>query len=200
MQFLITSAGTSNHCAVLNHSERSARSPDLSRHQITRSASVRKYQLLIVGAVILLDRITKLLVIRGIPVGEDVTIIPGLFQLSHWENTGAAFSMFAESSSPFRTAGLIAFSGVATLIVLFLLWKHAPALDTISVSLCLILGGAVGNLWDRIGKARVTDFLDFYIGDHHWPPFNIADSAIVIGALLLAYTLMFASRPARTAR
>lgn len=161
---------------------------------------MRKYQCLIVAALIVLDRITKLLVSRGIRIGEGVSVIPGLFQLSHWENTGAAFSIFAESSSPFRTAGLIAFSGVATLIVVFLLWKHTPTLDTISLSLCLILGGALGNLWDRVAKATVTDFLDFYIGDHHWPPFNVADSAIVIGAVLLMYKLLFASKPARTAR
>jgi signal peptidase II len=161
---------------------------------------VRKYQLLIAAAVILLDRVTKLLIIHGIPVGEEIPLVPGLFQLSHWENTGAAFSMFADSNSPFRTAGLIAFSGIAILVVVYLLWKHAPALDSIGISLCLILGGAVGNLWDRLAKGTVTDFLDFYIGEHHWPPFNIADSAIVIGAALLMFKLLFASRPARTAR
>jgi signal peptidase II len=161
---------------------------------------MRKYQLLITAAVILLDRFSKLLVISHIPLTQDVPIIPGLFQLSHWENTGAAFSMFADSSSPWRTAGLIAFSAVAVVVVCYLLWKHGPALDLTSVCLCLILGGAVGNLWDRITKATVTDFLDFYIGEHHWPPFNVADSAIVVGAVLLMVRILFAPKHHRAAR
>lgn len=161
---------------------------------------MRKYQLLIVAAVILLDHLTKLLVIHGIPVGDDIPIVPGLFQLSHWENTGAAFSMFASSTSPWRTFGLIAFSVIACIVVCYLLWKHGPALDISSLSLCLILGGALGNLWDRVAKARVTDFLDFYVGDHHWPPFNVADSAIVIGAALLIITILLTPHQERRTR
>jgi signal peptidase II len=161
---------------------------------------MRKHQLLITAAVILLDRMSKLLVIRHIPIGDEISIIPGLFQLSHWENTGAAFSMFADSSSPWRTAGLIAFSLIAVTVVCYLLWKHGPALDITAICLCLILGGALGNLWDRIGKATVTDFLDFYIGEHHWPPFNIADSAIVVGAVLLMAKVLLAPKHDRVTR
>jgi signal peptidase II len=156
---------------------------------------MRKYQLLIIAAVVLLDRVTKLLIIRQLPVAHEVPIIPGLFQLSHWENTGAAFSMFADATSPWRTFGLIAFSVLACVVVSYLLWHHRPVLDFTSVSLCLIFGGALGNLWDRLGKGTVTDFLDFYIGPHHWPPFNIADSAIVVGALLLIVTILFPRKP-----
>lgn len=155
---------------------------------------MRKRQVLIVAAVILLDQLTKLLVVHSIPVGEEIPIIPGLFQLTHWENTGAAFSMFANSTSPWRTFGLIAFSIIACIVVSYLLWKRGPALDTSSLSLCLILGGALGNLWDRFVKAGVTDFLDFYVGSHHWPPFNVADSAIVMGAALLIITILLAPR------
>lgn len=153
---------------------------------------MRKYQALIAAAVILLDRLSKLLVIRRIPVAEEISIIPGLFQLSHWENTGAAFSIFADSSSPWRTAGLIGFALVASAVVCYLLWKHGNTLDLIASSLCLILGGALGNLWDRLQQGTVTDFLDFYIGNHHWPPFNVADSAIVVGAILLMARIFFA--------
>lgn len=153
---------------------------------------MRKYQALITAAVILLDRITKLLVISRIPVAHEVSIIPGLFQLSHWENTGAAFSIFADSSSPWRTAGLIGFSVAACAVVCYLLWKRGYTLDLIAISLCLILGGALGNLWDRLRQGTVTDFLDFYIGNHHWPPFNVADSAIVVGAILLMARILLA--------
>jgi|ERR1041385_2423409 signal peptidase II len=155
---------------------------------------MRTYQVLIAAAVILLDRIAKLLVIQRIPVAHEIPIIPGLFQLSHWENTGAAFSMFADSSSPWRTAGLITFSVVACAIVCYLLWKQGDALNSIAISLCLILGGAIGNLWDRLRQGTVTDFLDFYIGNHHWPPFNVADSAIVVGAVLLMARITFAPK------
>ena len=154
----------------------------------------RSWQLVIAASVILLDRITKLVVIARIPVAREISVIPGLFQLAHWENTGAAFSMFADSNSPWRTAGLIAFSGVAALVVSWLLVKSGPGLNSTTAALSLVLGGAVGNLWDRIQKGTVTDFLDFYLGDHHWPPFNVADSAIVIGSILLLTVLLAPKR------
>jgi signal peptidase II len=151
---------------------------------------MRKSQFLIVAAVIALDRLTKWLVIRHLPEAHEISVIPGVFQLSHWENTGAAFSMFADSSSPLRTLGLIGFAVAALLVVGFLLWKSGSALNSITLALSLIMGGASGNLWDRVARGTVTDFLDFYIGQHHWPPFNIADSAIVIGSLLLMWKIM----------
>jgi signal peptidase II len=70
--------------------------------------------------------------------------------------------------------------------------KRGNTLDLIAISLCLILGGALGNLWDRLRQGTVTDFLDFYIGNHHWPPFNVADSAIVVGAILLMARILLA--------
>ncbi len=159
---------------------------------------MRKYQLLIAAAVLLLDRVTKLLILAKLPEAHSVTIIPGLFQFAHWENTGAAFSMFADSASPWRTGGLIVFSALAISVVLVLLWKNGPQLTSTTTALCLVLGGAAGNLWDRATKGTVTDFLDFYIGDHHWPPFNVADSAIVVGAILLILTIILpTSRSAR---
>ena len=144
-----------------------------------------KRPLLIALAVLLLDRITKWAIAQTIPLEDAVNIIPGFFRLTHLENTGAAFSLFADSASPFRTALLIAFSVAALAVVSFLLWKDRSIFHSGTLALSLILGGAVGNLWDRVFAGKVTDFLDFYIGMHHWPPFNIADSAIVIGALLL---------------
>jgi signal peptidase II len=141
--------------------------------------------LLIALAVLLLDRITKWAIAQTIPLEDAVNIIPGFFRLTHLENTGAAFSLFADSSSPFRTTLLITFSVAALAVVSVLLWKDRGVFHSGTLALSLILGGAVGNLWDRVSDGKVTDFLDFYIGAHHWPPFNVADSAIVIGALLL---------------
>jgi signal peptidase II len=149
-----------------------------------------KRPLLIALAVLLLDRITKRVVGQTIPLDDVVNIVPGFFRLTHLENTGAAFSLFADSTSPFRTALLIAFSVAALAVVSVLLWKDRNVFHSGTLALSLILGGAVGNLWDRLADGKVTDFLDFYIGAHHWPPFNIADSAIVIGALLLLVRML----------
>ena len=144
-----------------------------------------KRPLLIALAVLLLDRITKWAVEQTIPLEDAINIVPGFFRLTHLENTGAAFSLFANSTSPFKTALLIAFSVAALAVVSVLLWKGRSVFNAGTLALSLILGGAVGNLWDRLADGKVTDFLDFYIGVHHWPPFNIADSAIVVGAFLL---------------
>jgi signal peptidase II len=144
-----------------------------------------KRPLLIALAVLLLDRITKWAIAQTIPLEDSTNIIPGFFRLTHLENTGAAFSLFADSASPFRTALLITFSVAALAVVSVLLWKDRRVFHSGTLALSLILGGAVGNLWDRVSDGKVTDFLDFYIGAHQWPPFNVADSAIVVGALLL---------------
>lgn len=158
-----------------------------------------KRPLLIALAVLLLDRITKWAIAQTIPLEDAVNIIPDFFRLTHLENTGAAFSLFADSSSPFRTALLIAFSVAALAVVSFLLWKDRSVFHSGTLALSLILGGAVGNLWDRAFYGKVTDFLDFYIGVHHWPPFNVADSAIVVGALLLFMRMLRKDGRSRTA-
>jgi signal peptidase II len=154
-----------------------------------------KRHLLIALAVFVLDRITKLVIMKTILLDDAISIIPGFFRLTHLENPGAAFSLFAESTSPFRTALLVLFSLAALIVVGVLLWKDRNQFNTVTLSLSLILGGAIGNLWDRLADGRVTDFLDFYLGIHHWPPFNVADSAIVIGALLLLLRMLRKEQP-----
>jgi signal peptidase II len=155
-----------------------------------------KRHLLIAIAVLLLDRLTKWAIVQTIVLEDAVSIVPGFFRLTHLENPGAAFSLFAESTSPFKTALLIAFSLAALVVVALLLWKDRNTFNAGTLALSLILGGALGNLWDRLADGKVTDFLDFYIGAHHWPPFNIADSAIVVGALLLLLRMLRVEKPA----
>jgi len=157
-----------------------------------------KRHLLIAIAVVVLDRVTKWAIVQTITLDDAINIIPGLFRLTHLENTGAAFSLFADSTSPFKTMLLIAFSLGALAVVSFLLWKERAIFNAGTLALSLILGGAVGNLWDRLTDGKVTDFLDFYIGIHHWPPFNIADSAIVVGALLLLMRMLRTNQPRQT--
>ncbi len=147
--------------------------------------------------VILLDRWTKRVVAARIPMFTHIQIIPGFFRLTHTENTGAAFSLFADSPSHWKTGLLIGFSVIAMVIVSVLLWRQRSALTITGIALSLILGGAVGNLWDRVASGRVVDFLLFYVKQYQWPVFNLADSAIVVGAGLLVAEILF-SRPKKS--
>ncbi len=142
--------------------------------------------------VILLDRWTKHLVAVRIPMYREIPIIPGFFSVTHTENTGAAFSLFADSPSHWKTAMLIGFSLIAMIVVSILLWKQSRPLTMTGIALSLILGGAVGNLWDRVASGRVIDFLLAYVKTYRWPVFNLADSAIVVGATLLVLEIIFA--------
>ncbi len=153
--------------------------------------SARFTYLLIALIVVLLDRWTKRLVAHRIPLYSHIQIIPGLFRLTHTENTGAAFSLFADSTAPWKTGLLIAFSVVALLVVSVLLWKNNHAHIVTGIGLSLIMGGALGNLWDRATSGRVVDFLLFYVKRYQWPVFNLADSAIVVGAGLLVIEILF---------
>jgi signal peptidase II len=154
--------------------------------------SARALYLLIALVVVLLDRWSKHLVAQRIRLYAHVQVIPGFFRLTHTENTGAAFSLFADSPAPWKTALLIAFSVIALIVVSTLLWKNHHAHIVTGVALSLIMGGAVGNLWDRLARGRVIDFLLVYVKQYQWPVFNLADSAIVIGAGLLILEILFA--------
>jgi signal peptidase II len=141
--------------------------------------------------VVLIDRWTKRMVAARIEMYTHIQIIPGFFRLTHTENTGAAFSLFADSPSHWKTTLLIGFSLIAMVIVSVLLWKQARALAITGIALSLILGGAAGNLWDRVASGRVVDFLLFYFKQYQWPVFNLADSAIVVGAALLVIEILW---------
>jgi signal peptidase II len=153
--------------------------------------SARTFYLLIALVVVLLDRLTKHLVAQRIPLYSHIQVIPGFLRLTHTENTGAAFSLFADSPTPWKTGLLIAFSVIALLVVGVLLWKNHHAHMVTGIGLSLIMGGALGNLWDRLARGRVVDFLLFYVKRYQWPVFNLADSAIVIGAGLLVLEILF---------
>lgn len=156
---------------------------------------MRKFHFLIAFLIVLLDRATKWIVARNISLHDSIQLIPHVFYLTHAENRGAAFGLFAESPSPWKIAMLILFSVVALVIVSALLWRSGHAMTVTGVGLSLILGGAVGNLWDRLLHGRVVDFLLVYIGPYEWPAFNVADSAIVVGAGLLVYEILFDKSP-----
>ncbi|AXC12565.1 Lipoprotein signal peptidase [Acidisarcina polymorpha] len=140
--------------------------------------------------IILLDRVTKVWVSNHIELGSARTIIPGVFSISHVLNDGAAFSLFSYSSRPqLVRIMLIAFSIIAALAVFAFLLKLGRQLTATTVALALILGGAIGNVYDRLVYGTVIDFLEVHIilghWNYHWPDFNVADSAIVCGGILL---------------
>ena len=153
--------------------------------------SVRAVHSLLAVLVVILDRWSKRLVATHIQMYTHIQVIPGFFRITHTENTGAAFSLFADSPSHWKTAALITFSVVAMIVVSILLWKQTRALTLTGIAFSLILGGAVGNLWDRVASGRVVDFLLFYVKQYQWPVFNLADSAIVVGASLLVLEIIF---------
>jgi signal peptidase II len=152
----------------------------------TEPGDRRGVALAIAAVVVILDRITKRIVTQQLPNGQAHTVIPGIFRITDVHNTGAAFSMFAESASPTTVRNiLIAFSVLAVIVLLAMLWRAGRVLSLSSIALALILGGAFGNLYDRVRYSYVVDFLEVHIGSYHWPDFNVADSCIVIGACLL---------------
>jgi signal peptidase II len=157
---------------------------------MTESSSSRPsrlpWLLLISLGVIALDRWSKLWVAHHIELGQAIPVIPRVFRLTHVLNDGAAFSLFADSASPEHVRwALIAFSSAAALAVLIALIKLGRRFTIATFALSLILGGAIGNDYDRIRFASVIDFLEVHIFSYHWPDFNVADSAIVTGACLL---------------
>jgi signal peptidase II len=146
--------------------------------------------------VALLDRLTKWIVESRVGFFDTYKVIPGFFDIVHSQNRGAAFGLFNDSTSEWKTLllGVIALGAVAGLAAM--LWRPQK-LDRLSLwGFTLILGGAAGNVYDRLVLGRVTDFLELYIADWHWPTFNVADSAITIGSGLLIIEML---RPKRQA-
>lgn len=142
--------------------------------------------LLITAAIFSADRWTKTWVAQHISIGSAIPILPGVLRITHWLNEGAAFSLFADTASP-RTVriALIVFTCVAASAVLIAMVRMGNRITVSTVALALILGGALGNVHDRVEYGSVIDFIEVHIFRYHWPDFNVADSAIVTGACLL---------------
>jgi signal peptidase II len=157
----------------------------------------RWWPFIITAVVVVLDRITKFLVEREIAFWERIQVIPGFFQIVHTRNTGIAFGFF-QSDTGESSGLLILFTVLVMGFLAAVLWNAGKDGGkehwTLRAALGLILGGAIGNLYDRAILGSVTDFLDFYAGANHFPVFNVADSAITVGASLLVINLWIGSR------
>jgi signal peptidase II len=146
----------------------------------------------IAALVILVDRVSKICIQRSMGLVDSVSVIPDWLRIVHTENPGAAFGFMAESNSYLRSAVLV---GVSTVVLIFVasgLWGRASSFTSIGArsALSFVLGGAVGNLYDRIAHGTVTDFIEVYHGNWSFPAFNVADSAITVGAILLLMDLV----------
>lgn len=149
----------------------------------------------VTGSIVLLDQLTKQQIMQTMRLHESISIIPNLFSLTYIRNPGAAFGLLAGSSNAFR----MVFFGLTSIFALGLLGTillRMPEQDWVGrVSVAGILGGAIGNLIDRLRFGEVIDFLDVYIENYHWPAFNVADSAITVGVIFLIIHFAFEKKP-----
>jgi signal peptidase II len=152
----------------------------------------RKLALLlpIVVAGVALDLATKLWVVEALPLGAQIPVIDGLFNLVHVQNRGAAFGLLAHWSPAFGRLFFIATTGLVIMVVGYLWWRLPPGGGPAALGYSLILAGALGNLMDRVRLGVVVDFLDFYWGRYHWPAFNVADSLVCLGAAFLVWAIL----------
>jgi len=157
---------------------------------MTSKFQARLPYLLLVIAALAFDRWTKSLIQSRFSLNESISVIDDFFNITYVRNTGVAFGIFSSISSPAKAILLSAFtSAAAAVVVIYSL--RTPARDRLlQVALALILGGALGNLFDRLRYGYVIDFLEFYFHSYHWPSFNVADSAITTGVVLLAVEML----------
>jgi signal peptidase II len=149
----------------------------------------------ITGSIAILDQVTKAAILIKLPLYHSISVIPGFFSLTHIHNPGGAFGFMAHQSSNVRNL-LFLFISFLAICFIFYFYKNTPKTHPwLATGFALILGGAVGNLIDRLRFGKVVDFLDFYIGSYHWPAFNVADSAISVGVCTFLIHLLFKKMP-----
>jgi signal peptidase II len=153
--------------------------------------------LLLVAATLILDRLSKAWIQNGFDLHESASVIDGFFNITYVQNTGVAFGIFSSISSPAKSLLLSVFTAFAAVVVVAYSVRSPAQNRLLQVALALILGGALGNLYDRLAYGYVIDFLEFYVGTYHWPSFNVADSAITAGVVLLALEIIRNETPSR---
>jgi signal peptidase II len=144
-------------------------------------------------SIVVLDQVSKYIVMTRIDISRSIPVISGFFNLVHTRNRGMAFGMFNRPGSDLGYYLLLSATFVAVILLLFWFSRLKQEEWILAPGLSLILGGAIGNLVDRIRLEEVIDFLDFYIGPYHWPAFNVADSAITVGTFWVVLSLLFFS-------
>ena len=151
----------------------------------------------IILLVVCCDQLSKVWILHNFALYDSTVIIPGLFNLTFLRNTGAAFGMFAGHAVWWRQLFFIGVAVVALVVILVMQRKLGRQNPLYNISLGFIGGGAIGNLIDRVLYGSVVDFLDVYIGSHHWPAFNVADFAITVGVCIFLLTQFSEDRKAK---
>jgi signal peptidase II len=166
---------------------------------MSETTSGRRMYFGVAGLIVCLDQITKALVDRYMSLYESRAVVDGLVKLTYVQNRGAAFGILSDADLPYQSALFAVVSLLALAAIAAYAWKLPPGSRMPRLALALIMGGAVGNLLDRVRLGYVVDFVDVHWGVHHWPAFNVADSAISVGvALLLLDILRHPQGEART--
>ena len=151
--------------------------------------------LMVSGTLIVLDQLSKMAILRSMPLYETIPVIPGFFNITHIHNPGGAFGFMASQGPEVRSFLFLAMSTLAAVVIVFFYLRTPAAYSWLSTALLMIFGGAIGNMIDRYRFGEVVDFLDFYAGGYHWPAFNVADSAISVGMAILVAHLLFNKLP-----
>ncbi|MGC2424049.1 MAG: signal peptidase II [Nitrospirota bacterium] len=159
-----------------------------------------KIILIIAGSIFCLDRLTKVLAVRQLQLWESVPVIKGYFDFTLVHNTGAAFGFMAVARQSLRLPFLLITAGAAVALLLYFI-KRTDGHETLTlIALAMVVGGAAGNMADRIAYGYVIDFIDWHAGEfYHWPAFNIADSGITVGVFFLAYEFLVKKKSGCTA-
>lgn len=147
-----------------------------------------------------LDQITKVWVVQGLPMGGQIPIIQGFFNLVHVRNRGAAFGLLGSMSQDFTWMFFTVTTFLVIVIIAYLWWRTPAGHWRAATGYSLILAGALGNLIDRLRLGEVIDFLDFYYGVYHWPAFNVADSMVCVGAAFLVWVIFQEENNAHVSR
>jgi signal peptidase II len=144
----------------------------------------------VAGLIVCLDQLTKTLVDRFMALYESRAVVDGIVRLTYVQNRGAAFGILSDADLPYQSVLFAAVSLLALAAIGVYAWRLPAGSRLPRVALALIMGGAVGNLLDRVRFGYVVDFVDVHWGAHHWPAFNVADSAISIGVALLLLDIL----------
>ena len=150
---------------------------------------------IVAGLVVLTDQVSKAFILRHLPIHQSIPIIKGFFNITHIRNPGGAFGLMSNMSPIFRTIVFLFISSLAVGLILYFYKKTPRNQPLLATGFALIFGGAIGNLIDRVRFGNVVDFLDFYLGNLHWPAFNVADSAITIGITIFIFHLLLKKLP-----
>jgi signal peptidase II len=162
--------------------------PDTRLNKYTKLA-------IIAGLIVIIDQITKAAILHFLPLHESVPVISGFFSLTHIHNQGGAFGFLADQSSVVRGIVFLLISGLAICLIFYFYAKTPKTHHFLTTGFAFVLGGATGNMIDRIRFGKVVDFLDFFIKELHWPAFNVADSAITTGMTIFVIHLLFNKLP-----